>query len=339
MINGRVLYVDGEEAWLARGGKLLTSEDGGRSWHKRAVLGAGGARHVLCFQRLGRRLGRAGFHHLGLAGKDSGVAIANRHVFSLIPGEYKLTGGEPVAGSRPLKLCVGKDAVYYGEYRGNPERSPVHVWAADAKEMIWRPVWRFENVRHVHGVFFDPYTGAYWVTTGDEDNESAIWMSPDGFKSLEKIVGGSQRFRAIQLLFTNKYVYFGSDAPHEKNYIYRMDREGRSVEKLAEVGGSVFHGCKVGDKLFFSTAVEPSRVNSSRYAEVWGSADGINWRVVQRFKKDIWPMKYFQYGQVLFPAGPGDGKHLWMTPFAAKGDQRTFCVPVVRLFGEKSGRQ
>ncbi len=336
MINGRVLYVDREEVWLGRGRKLLKSEDGGRAWHKRAVLAVGEVRQVLCFHRLARRLGRAGFHHLVLTGKDSGTVLANRHVFYLIPGEYKLSGGEPVAGSRPLTLCIGKEAVYYGEYRGNPERGPVHVWAADAKEKTWRPVWWFENVRHVHGVFFDPYTGAYWMTTGDEDHESGIWMSPDEFKSLEKIAGGSQQFRAIQLLFTDKHVYFGSDAPDEKNYIYRMHREGRSVEKLAAVRGSVFHGCKVGSHLFFSTAVEPSRVNTSRYAVVWGSADGVNWRIVQRFKKDIWPMKYFQYGQVLFPAGPGDGNHLWMTPFATEYDQKTFKIPLSTLATHRS---
>jgi hypothetical protein len=46
------------------------------------------------------------------------------------------------------------------------------------------------------------------------------------------------------------------------------------------------------------------------------------------FKKDIWPMKYFQYGQVFFPSGPGDGKHLWCTPFATKHHGKTLKIEV-----------
>ena len=42
-------------------------------------------------------------------------------------------------------------------------------------------------------------------------------------------------------------------------------------------------------------------------------------------------MKYFPYGQVLFPAGPGDGENLWFTPFAAEFDQKTFKIPLLTL--------
>ena len=39
-------------------------------------------------------------------------------------------------------------------------------------------------------------------------------------------------------------------------------------------------------------------------------------------------MKYFQYGQVMFPSGPGDNKNLWCTPFATQYDQITLKYPV-----------
>lgn len=332
MIDGRLLYVDKAEVWLARGRRLLTSQDAGQTWHKRSLLPVSGVKQMLSVHRLGRRVGRVGFHHFGLTGKASGIVIAHGHVFYLIPGQHRLTGGEPIVGSRPLAFCIAKDLACYGEYRGNPERTPVHIWAAEPEDKTWRPAWRFDNVRHVHGVFLDPYTGAFWVTTGDEDHESAIWMSPDRFKTLESVAGGSQRFRAVHLLFTADHVYFGSDAPDEQNYIYRMDRKGNNVEQLTAVESSVFHGCKVGNQLFFSTAVEPSTVNHSRYAEIWGSADGENWQVVRRFKKDIWPMKYFQYGQVFFPAGRGDDKNLWFTPMGTRHDQKTFQIPLDTIF-------
>ncbi|MDN5849337.1 MAG: hypothetical protein L0H63_06800, partial [Nitrococcus sp.] len=98
------------------------------------------------------------------------------------------------------------------------------------------------------------------------------------------------------------------------------------------VGGPVFYGCKVGQHLFFSTVVEQSAVNRSRWAEVWGSAQGGSWRLVRRYRKDLWPLKYFQYGQVLFPSGPGDDKHLWCTPMATKQDQQTLKLRLEGLF-------
>lgn len=148
-------------------------------------------------------------------------------------------------------MGAGNAEVYYGEYRSNSEREPVHIWSLEKDGRKWKSVWHFENIRHVHGVFHDPYTDSIWVTTGDMDQEAGIWRTDDRFISLCRVVGGSQQLRAVQLLFNKDYVYFGSDTPDEKNFIYRMDREGKNLENLTPVGSSVFYGCKVGKKLFF----------------------------------------------------------------------------------------
>lgn len=325
MIRGRVVYVDRERMLAARGSRLLESREGGTAWKQIGSLPVGFIEKTLMSFALSCRLLRKGVHQLAV-GNSNALIVANRDVYSMQGGQTRLLG--PVHGSRPLALCAANQAFYYGEYRSNPERSPVHVWKLKEGEDKWQSAWRFEGIRHVHGVFHDPFENSIWVTTGDFDHEAGIWRTDDDFNTLEKIAGGSQKFRAVQLLFTKDHVYFGSDAPNDKNHIFRMDRSGNSVEKLAAVGSSVFHGCRTGNHLFFSTAVEPSKVNTTPYAEVWGSADGNNWKLVRKFKKDILPMKYFQYGQVLFPAGPGDGENLWMTPFAVERDQRTVRVPV-----------
>jgi len=328
-----VLYVDGLEVWLAVGRRLLRSKNGGHSWMLRAILPIEGLRELLSFSRLGRRLTRSGYHHFSKTGTDSGLVMAHHRVFQLLPGDGSLHFKELLHGSRPLSVCMTEGVIYYGEYRRNPKRRPIHIWAAGHDGIDWIPVWRFDGVRHVHGVFFDPYTSTLWVTTGDYDNESAIWITRDQFKTLDRVVSGSQQHRAVQLLFTEGHVYFGSDSPEEVNHIYRLERRTGRVEALARVGGSVFYGCKVGCYLFFSTAAEPSPVNSCGYAEVWGSADGETWKIVRRFRKDFWPLKYFQYGQVLFPAGPGDGLNLWCTPMATTNDEQTLKIELSMLFG------
>lgn len=169
-------------------------------------------------------------------------------------------------------------------------------------------------------MFFDPYDDKIWVTTGDEDQESAIWITDNQFKTLDMVVGGSQQSRALQLLFTNNYVYFGTDTPDEKNQIRRIDKHTFKVETVAAIDSSVYWGCKVQETLFFSTAVEPSKVNKTRYACIWGSRDGMNWKLVARYKKDIWPTRYCQMGQVYLPQGKNMTGYLFYTPVATDYD-------------------
>jgi hypothetical protein len=315
LIRGRVLHVSAREIYLARGTKILRSKDGGDSWELHASLPVKAWERWACRVSLLSRLLRLGTHHLVLV-NDKAVVLCNKDFFLLEKDTIVPIG--QAQGSRPLVLCSAKGSIYYGEYRSNPERSPVHIYRLDPETRVWSVVWTFADVRHVHGVFFDPYSNSAWVTTGDLDAESAIWRSDDEFRTLTRIRGGSQKFRAVQLLFSASHVYFGSDAPNEQNYIYRMDRAGRSVETLAPVDGSVFYGCQVGGWLYFSTAVEPSDFNTGRNAEVWCSSDGVRWAKFLEFRKDRLPLKMFQYGQVLFPSGDGGSVQFYCTPFATR---------------------
>jgi len=108
--------------------------------------------------------------------------------------------------------------------------------------------------------------------------------------------------------------------------LYRMDRRSGAVRAVQAVEGPVFYGGQTGEIRAFGTVVEPSEVNRSREAVVWLSKDGgDSWHRGMAFRKDWLPMRLFQYGQVLFPAGPGDGDALWLTPFATQGDQVSLC--------------
>lgn len=313
-------YVDHAKLIASQGEVLLKSTDSGCSWKYIGAIYLSYRNHLIYRFRLLRRLLRKGIHHI-LVSDNCSVIFADHDTYLLLNGIVNNLG--KINGSRPLAVCQRNNSFYYGEYRSNPERSPVHIWKWGAGSVSWFPVWEFYNIRHVHGVFNDPYSTAIWVTTGDEDHEAGIWRTDDDFASLHKIAGGSQQVRAIQLLFTNDFVYFGSDAPNEKNFLYRMDREGKGIEQLTSVSGSIFYGCKVGNMLFFSTAVEPSGINTCRYSELLRSDDGTHWEVIFRAKKDLLPIKYFQYGQIKFPSGIGDDKNLWFTPMSTEYDQQS----------------
>jgi hypothetical protein len=153
-------------------------------------------------------------------------------------------------------------------------------------------------------------------------------VTENNFKSVEKVLGGSQLKRCAKLLFTPDYVYFGTDSPLEPTYLNRFSKGSIRVQRLQKVLGPVLHGCKVGDKLFFSTACEPSKVNYSHNAVVWYSNEGTNWQKLLSFPKDIWHHGYFQFGQVRFPEGPFDDNHLWITPYAVKYDQTSLKIEI-----------
>lgn len=321
--KGKILFVDQNVVYRSAKNSIFKSTDNGVSWKRIVRFSVQGFIKKIGYQsHLTRRLLRLGVHHYYPSQNNLGV------IYDKLIGVVKdgvMSQSQPLIGSRPLSLEKINQGFVFGEYRSNPERSEINVWQFGDNEEL-HSILKFKGIRHIHGIYKDPYTEQLWITTGDEDNEAAIYCSDDNLETVEKILFGSQQTRTIKLLFTKDFIYFGSDAPHEVNYLYRMHRESKKVEQLQQVGSSVFHGCTVGDWLFFSTAIEPSQVNTTKYAEVWASPNGKDWKCIYKFKKDILPMRFFQYGQVFFPNGFGDKKHLWLSPFATKRDNTTFKI-------------
>ena len=318
--------------WLlsARGPHIARSEDGGNSWTPLCTVPLPPSGRVRGAFRWSARLFRAQTHHIVAVGANDLVVVAHRMVY-----HYDLEAGRwtrpatPLCGSRPLAMCVTPEGrVYYGEYSGSRERAPRRVLVSDDAGRTWDVAWTIRGIRHIHGVFHDSWTDALWVTTGDDDHEAGLWCTTDRFATLDQVVGGSQRVRVVQPLFTAGAVYFGSDAPAERNGIQRLDRRSGRVEVVHPVDGPVFYGCQAGDWLFFSTVCEPSRVNTDRHAVVWGSPGGEWWLRVACFAKDWLSARLFQYGQVLFPAGPGGYPWLCLSPLGTEGDQTSLCYDI-----------
>lgn len=322
--KGRVLYIKGSQLYKSINDQIVCSVDGGESWRDFYRLKTETFFDKIIYRNhLASRLLRKGIHHLDAhSGMACGV-LFDKKIGILKNG--KLTNDGPIKGSRPLSFENIEGELIFGEYRSNPERSGISVYGMDLSHGLYTK-WQMTGIRHIHGIYQDPYTESVWITTGDDDNEAAIFNTDTNFSEVKRVLFGSQQTRTIKLLFDEKFVYFGSDAPHEVNYLYRMDKSTHEVQKLAEVGSSVFHGCKVGNWFFFSTAIEPSRVNKTQYSEVWASPDGSNWSCILRFKKDPLPMKYFQYGQVFFPAGYGNDQDLWLSPFATEYSNMSFKI-------------
>ncbi len=334
--RGIVHHREGDVLWASRREVIFRSQDAGLSWQPVLSLPLPRLSLLKGQISLSRRLFRMMVNHLHWVENRYLVVMGFGRIFTYDFHQGRtLIANNLLQGKRPLVFCkTSNGRLLYGEYRGNPERSAVSVWGSADAGRTWAAQCTLEGVRHIHGVFEDPFEKDIWITTGDTDDESAIWKCQSDFSGLHKVIEGGQQARAITLQFTQEKVFYGSDTPLEENFLYSFDRKQLEPHQLAAVDGSVFHSCRIGDHMFFSTACEPSKVNRSGRASIYRvNADG-QCDLLVSYAKDIWPMKLFQYGQIFLATGQEHTAELWLTPFATRNDQKSFSWD---LNNEKGG--
>jgi hypothetical protein len=317
---GVIQYVSSRLIIISEGHRLYLSEDSGNSWKLWCRLPIRLSDRCLSIHRWLARAFRKEVNHVIKVSDDIFACYGFDQIYLIerATGSHEHIGS--IEGSRPLKVASDGERLIYGVYSINNERRPVKLLSYCLTEKKWSIDYVFDDIRHIHGVFWDPVISKLWITTGDLDQESRI-ITFSKAKELEEIASGSQQFRAVDLLFSEDYVYFATDTPEEINFIYRMHRKTRETERLCEVGGPVFWGRSDGDWLFFSTVVEASEVNREDAVELWASNDeGDHWTKLKEFKKDMFHSLYFQYGQIKFPDGPGDDQNLWFSPYSTELD-------------------
>lgn len=206
-------------------------------------------------------------------------------------------------GSKPLNLCFTPSGnIYFGEYFQNMDKKAVNIYCSKDNAQTWHVAFTFAagEINHIHGVYFDKYTSRIWVATGDRENECIIGYTEDEFKSFKEVFRGGQEYRTCQLFFYKDFIVFGTDTQYEHNVIKKFDRKNLEITTLQEVQGSVIKGGQVGDVAFISTTVEPSTVNTDKYAHLWVTKDGLHWEERYNAKKD-WLPHIFQFGTFEFP--------------------------------------
>ena len=201
--------------------------------------------------------------------------------------------------SKPLNICIAPSRnLYFGEYFQNMEKQAVNIYCSDDNAQTWHIAFTFEagNINHIHGLFYDKYTNRIWVATGDRENECIIGYTEDEFKTFIEVFRGGQEYRTCQLFFYKDFIVFGTDTQYQQNVIKKIDRRTLEITELQRVQGSVIKGGQVGDVAFISTTVEPSKVNTDKYAHLWVTKDGLHWEERYKAKKDWLPATLFQFG-------------------------------------------
>jgi hypothetical protein len=233
--------------------------------------------------------------------------------------------------SRSVRGCcaLSKEGdVYFGEYWGNPERGPMRVYRYRAGSDAIETAYTFPAgaVRHVHGVFHDPFTGDLWCTTGDKGGENRIMKTSDGFATLDIVGTGDETWRCVTPQFTRDAIYYAMDAEFQQNYIYRIDRHSGKREVVGPVEGPVYYATSAAGSLYFGVTAELCPSQQGKFAAIWRvRADGQAERIFTMDKDWLHPW-YLMYGLIEFPRGPGRPDRLFFHTTALKADDAMFSV-------------
>ena len=320
----RVLAWNGDALYASRGYELVRAQmvSSTADWQVAGRYRPPMWRSLSSRHRLTFRLFRDGFHGLAVLPSGFLIAAVPSAIVTLAPGESEFHVSHRVLrGTRPLHITAAPNgSVYWGEYFDNPQRDEVHIYVSADRGASWDIAYTFPKhaVRHVHNIVHDEWENCLWVLTGDDGDECRVMKASLDFKSVEIVLSGRQQVRAAALVPTRDALYFSSDTPFERNHIYRLDRRS-NLEAVADLGGSSIYGCRVGDTLFFSTMVEPSRVNLDQNARLYGSQDGRTWCSPLTWPKDRWPMGLFQFGNIFLPDGVNTSGFLALTSLAVDG--------------------
>lgn len=244
-----------------------------------------------------------------------------------------------------LSFCqMAHGEVYYGDYGMNPGEEPIHIYKIGV-DLVPTIVYTFpaHQIRHIHSLIYDKWRNLFFIFTGDMGEHVGIYVANRDFSNVKPFLVGSQQFRAVVGHVTERYLYYATDAVMEDNYLYRVVLDGNPLEKednsnvecLEGLNGSVIYGCQLSDGFLMSTTVEPYPSKKSRVMSLLDnrkglgikSADVLVYKVsdegklhlLERYKKDGWPMRLLQYGCVQFPALEDESvKEVPVNPVAVK---------------------
>jgi hypothetical protein len=333
----RVLAWDRDVLYASRGYTLLRSRfsQAPGEWEEAARFRPDWLRRLTSTQSLAARLMRDGFHALAVLPSGHLIAAVSGYIVTLAPGETEFqVSHKLLRGTRPLHIAATPDGrLYWGEYFDNPDRNEVHIYASLDSGVTWNIAYTFAPgaIRHVHNIVCDEAENCLWILTGDNAGECRILRASIDLSTVDVVLAGGQQARAVALVPAAGGLYFASDTPLDRNHIYRLSRRGE-LALVADLPSSSIYGCRVGGSVFFSTMVEPSSVNLDRHVRISGSADGMNWTSLLRWKKDLWSMKYFQYGNAFLPDGANATNYLALTTMATTEDDHVTSIYRVDAF-------
>lgn len=304
--------------WGTAGRTILLRQAG--VWRPIARFPFAAPRDLFSFSRPTVRASRADKSNLFVNSLGGLLGIRAARVYSFRAGHglrplFRISGDSALHGG----LCEDTQGwTYLGEYFLNPQRQPVRIWRVDPELESREVAYEFpaESVRHVHGVYRDPFEAeALWVTTGDAQGECHLYRTTDRFRSLDRFGDGGQMWRAVRPFFTPDHIAWLTDSQLEQNFACRLRRVDGSLEVGQPIEAPTWYGTQTSDGLFVAfTTVETGPAVQRKEALILVSQDAFHWQTVHAFHKDPWrPMRLFKNGVISCPSGAMHSQDLYLS--------------------------
>jgi hypothetical protein len=269
--------------------------------------------------------------------KDGVVVIYASNVFFYDLGSRQLSWTNRLRQCRNVLHCgiaVSPKGLFFGEYGANPDRASVPVWKSSDDGRSWNIIHEFppRSIRHIHGVYADPYSDSLWITSGDFQGECFLFEVKDNnFEEIVKHGDGSQRWRPVSMFFEPDRLIWAMDSQLETSHLQVFDRATKSLTQCCAFPGPVWYSKRFADgSAVLQTTVEAGEGVKSEFSHIYFSHDLINWIEVARFPKDRLPLRYFKSGVIGFAEGHQLPKHFPIFGEALRGlDGRTMYVSIV----------
>lgn len=167
----------------------------------------------------------------------------------------------------PLHMLVddnlfhGRVSLIYGDY-GMLRKKAVCIHCIDIETREDKVIYQFQKgeISHIHAVIRDMESGQYFVLTGDNENESGIYIANSRFSNVRKLVHGSTEYRTCNLIVESKNNYiYAMDSTFQQNYICNLLNENAiwQIKKMYMTNGPCIYSVRAGKDIFLSTTVEP----------------------------------------------------------------------------------
>lgn len=264
-------------------------------------------------------------------------ALHKMWVLNIEDKKIRLLTENRIGWSDPLNMCkVGSD-IYWGEYGCNQDKDGVKIYRLNSQKEI-SVVYTFpkNTIRHIHNIIWSKTEQLFYIFTGDIEDCAGIYKSDKDWKIVEPILIGSQQYRAVVGFPMKNGIIYVTDSVETPNNIYVY--QNNSLESLASFPGSCIYGVETKSYYVFASTVEPPEgrgfLNMFAYKLGGGIQDRYSHLIkvkkenleveeILKVKKDLLPMKLFQYGTIMFPLGQEHSDELLYYIMACKDDGKT----------------
>lgn len=304
VVNGYLL--------ASRGYKVFRSIDYGKTWEICGQLPVPRWKSLLSNSRLAGRLLRMSISQIVQVSEDKLLLCCDKSLFvsdlSFCRRDIKKVD-IPIRCFQLLdnSICVSAGNVYYGEYFPNPRRDEVRIFRS-RDGLHWETIYSFPkgSIKHVHVLQYDSFSNKIWFSTGDADAECVLGFADLDFSNLHVVGRNSQRWRALEFLFTEDKVYWGMDTPLAQSRLIVYERRNGRVEEIGGFDGPIYNLRRIGEQGYvIVTAAERGIGEWDNKAHIWYSPNLYDWEDCISFQKDSLPNK-FGFGRLLLARNTGD---------------------------------